>query len=84
MKRTYALLTFIAIFKKFHLTPKYEPSDSEITHWIEIAQNATELTNEEIEGDAGLYRLGAEYCLCAEAYEQFMKEEASDYASVYG
>lgn len=79
-----ALLIFICVCNKAHNRGDYQPTPSEISTWIETAQNACELTDQDIAGEAGLYRLAAEYSLCAEAYERHCEEEAQDYRSVYG
>ena len=75
MKRTPALLIFIAIYKKMGgVNPKIDPDDTELGQWIRYAQTATDLCDPEIEGEAGLYRLGAEFSLVAEAFANFQME----------
>jgi spore coat polysaccharide biosynthesis predicted glycosyltransferase SpsG len=84
VKRTPALLTFLALYLKMNhiLGDSSKLSDDEVSLAILDACDVTEESKPKTEED--FYRLGCQYVLCKEAFEAAQAEFMKEHRSIYG
>lgn len=86
MKRSFTTLLVLALYLKLNDKKRGRQSsmsDDEASDIISIMLDVTEMCDDEIKTEEGILEMGIKYALDKKTHEEYSREQAEEYNSIY-